>query len=430
MYIYIYMEYLKNNICKFTPLFKIDYDKKINILSSCFFKMENSGYKDFSKYVEGIKKLNNDIKNIKPQYKIRLFIDNSIYEDKKIYNQILTYENVQMVLYSCPNYIINNKHHIGLFGTMVRFFPLFDFLNNDANIVVIADIDGTNIKIFSHYLKYIYNNCRNIYDNIYLLKSGPLCRSIKYKYDFIYKQKLNPYVFALSYVSVKRINKNVLINYLMTVNEQNVFSYHTHVNKMSEENNKKYNKSFGAFIYGVDEHFLNDVLTKYLIDNKLCYVVITSWSIHDCLYNLLSSKNDLTNDEIKFIDYIFEYIKNKLNYKLEINNDMDIYEKFNILDKIMFSKDNSNSDTKYKITMILYKLLLYLKSNKNYKFIFPDGFYKLFVDNNYFGIYDIEIIRIINCKDKNKDTDIVLKQKKFNHEDIIKLKKFYKKHNN
>lgn len=426
------MEYLKNDICKFTPLFNIDYNKKINILSCCFFKMKNSGYKDFTEYVKGIKKLNNDIKNIKPQYKIRLFIDNSIYEDKKIYNQILACENVQIVLYSCPNYMINDKHHIGLFGTMVRFFPLFDFLNNDANIVVIADIDGTNIKIITYYLKYIYDNCKKILNNIYLFKSGPLCRSVKFRYDFIYKEKLNPYIFALSYVSIKRISKNVLVNYLHDIKtgKQNVFSYHTYVDKTNKEkNDKKYDKSFGSFIYGVDEHFLNDILTKYLIDNKLCYAVNTSWRVYDCLYHLLSSKNNLTTNEIKFVDYIFKYIKNKLDCKIkEMSDDMDVYEKFNVLDKIMYSKDNS--DIKYKITVILYKLLLYLKSNKNYKFIFPDGFYKLFVDNNYFGIYDIDMIRIINCNDKDKDKDIIMKQKKLNDRDIIKLKKFYKKYNN
>ena len=39
--------YLENTICKFTTLFDIDYSVKINIMSACFFKMENSGYKNF-----------------------------------------------------------------------------------------------------------------------------------------------------------------------------------------------------------------------------------------------------------------------------------------------------------------------------------------------------------------------------------------------
>ena len=55
------MIYLQNNLCKFTPLFDIDYNKKVNIFSTCFFKLENSGYKDFSKYLDALIKPNEEI---------------------------------------------------------------------------------------------------------------------------------------------------------------------------------------------------------------------------------------------------------------------------------------------------------------------------------------------------------------------------------
>ena len=82
------MNYLQNDLCKFTPLFDIDYNKKVNIFSTCFFKLKNGGYKDFNKYLDGLIKLNKEIKVRNLHFEIRLFIDESIFTDKKIFNII------------------------------------------------------------------------------------------------------------------------------------------------------------------------------------------------------------------------------------------------------------------------------------------------------------------------------------------------------
>ena len=74
--------YLENSICKFTPLFKINYLKKKNIFSGVFFKLKKGSYKKFSLYLYGIKKLLKYIKNNYNDYTLRLFIDDSIYNDK------------------------------------------------------------------------------------------------------------------------------------------------------------------------------------------------------------------------------------------------------------------------------------------------------------------------------------------------------------
>ncbi len=54
--------YLENSICEFTPLFDIDYTNKKNIISCSFFKIEGGGYKNFTKYSNGILYLSKYIK--------------------------------------------------------------------------------------------------------------------------------------------------------------------------------------------------------------------------------------------------------------------------------------------------------------------------------------------------------------------------------
>jgi hypothetical protein len=426
------MEYLKNNICKFTPLFPIDYNKKINMFSSCFFKMVNRGYKDFSTYVNGLKDLNDKIIKRKLDYKIRLFIDESIHSDKEIFGMIKKLECVQPVLYSCPNFIIEEKYHIGLFGTMVRFFPFFNFPNNDANIVISSDIDSTNLTGIINDINMIKKY--SFFNDIYLLKSGDLNRSLRYRYNFLHNNILNPYVFALSFVSCRRINSNVFTDFIIKVkNDKNslAYSYHYKVNKYENEDDISKYKSHGSFIYGVDEYFLNDILCPYLIDNKLCYVVRTSWDIFGTLYFVLQMKKAIEDKEINLIKYIYDYVYGELGIKND--KKMDIVEKFNILDTIIYDKNPKSFKKKYEIFRVFYKMFLYLKKNSNYKFIFPDGFYYLFVDdsqnpdklNKYFGTYKINFFRVLGCDD---DRDIIISEEKFNKEDIDKLKDFYSKY--
>lgn len=431
------MSYLENKLCKFTPLFDINYNKKVNMLSACFFIMENRGYKELNKYTNGLKKINEQITKRKLDYKLRLFIDDSVYSNKDLFNQISKLENIQLVLYSCPNFIIRNNYHIGLFGTLVRFFPFFDFANNDANIVISSDIDDTNLSSIFNYIKKLSSHIN--LSEIYLLKSGELNRSLKYRFDFMYKNKLNPYVYALSYASFKRIDHNVIVDYLKHVNADRgnkAYSFHyvvenaNDIGKGEPNNPNKYGDELGSFIYGVDEYFLNHVLAQYLIDNKLCNVVRTNWDIFGPLYYVLMLEKGLTDKEINLINLIFQYVYKEAGF--ELNNKMNISDKFNNLDEKIFIpkysdnlKNNNEKDKiRYKLNKIFYKMFLYLKSNPNYKFIYPKEFYDLFVDDDrYFGTYKIDFFRIINCG--NKDRDIVISQEKFKLNDVNKLKKFY-----
>ncbi len=432
------MSYLENKLCKFTPLFDIDYNKKVNMLSACFFMMENKGYKDFSKYTNGLKKINEQITKRNLDYKLRLFIDESVHSNEEIYSEITKLKNVQPVLYSCPNFIVKKNYHIGLFGTLIRFFPFFDFPNNDANIVISSDIDDTNLGSIFNYINQLSSSNIKMSD-IYLLKSGELTRSLRYRFDFMYKGKLSPYVWALSYASFKRINHSVIVDYLEHVNTDRGnkgYSYHYLVDNANDigrgepNNPNKYGDDLGSFIYGVDEDFLNRVLAQYLIDNKLCNIVRTNWDIFGPLYYVLLLEKGLSDKEVNLINLIFQYVYKEAG--LELDKELSISDKFNKLDEIIFIPkddrgkkiDSQREKKRYELNKIFYKMFLYLKSNPNYKFIYPKGFYDLFVDDDrYFGTYRIDFYRIMNCGDKDKD--IIVSRERFKLDDVNKLRKFY-----
>ena len=394
--------YLTNSICKFTPLFDIDYTKKKNIISVSLFKMANSGYKNFNKYIT---RLYNLVKITNIKYKkfiIRLFIDDSIYNDKKLFNN-LKILNIEIVLYSCSNYIINNIYHYGTFGTLIRFFPMFNFPNNDANLVIIQDADFIKKKLDE--LINIINKL-DLYDNYknyYILKTSNI-NNIFDNHDVFYKNILNSYTVASGFVSITKIDYNIIINYIKSAKD-NIYSYF-YTSNNNNTNDNKFNNT-NNFIYGVDEYFLNNNLIKYIIDNKLPFININNFDLFSRIYRYFKYYK-IENPKNNLMDKLCNLILDKL--KINYSN-MSTVKKYKIIDNLTNKNDN--------IYKILYKLFLILYKKEDYKFLYPNNLYEIILTNKYFGLYNFEIIKF----EFDNKKDIVIKKKIFNS---IYLKELYK----
>lgn len=405
------MQYLKNDICKFTPLFKIDFNKKNNIISCVLFKMTDGGYKDFNIYISGIKKLKLFTQQHLPDFKIRLFIDNSIYQDKYIMNSIKKLNFIQVVLYSCPNYIIKSNFHVGLFGSLIRLFPMFDFENNDANLVIISDVDTVSIWRAKYIIEYL-NKINKLYDN-YFIKIGDLAQDIFYRHNILYKNKINIYSPATKIVSVKKLSNSLITDFIRELSTSDVKNYSYQLIKDSLIKNKKIDSKYvnhKNFIYGIDEYFINQHLSKFLFDENIPFVEYIRWNLFN---NIKEAKNDsyMSHDKYKkLMEIMFDYIL--IETKTTNTQKLDFKEKYQIIEKL-FSNEHS-----YKNYYLLYKAFLYLINNQLYKFIFPTEYYTFLLTDDFFAIYDFEIVIFMNSAEQN----IFIKQKKFKNEDILKLK--------
>jgi len=402
------MKYLENNICVFKPLFNIDYSKKKNIVSSAFFKLHGNSYKNFNLYIDGLEKLYNNIINDNNNFTLRIFIDNSIYNDKILFTRIEKLKKIEIVVYNCPNYIIkdNNDYHIGLFGTLVRFFPMFDFPNNDANIVIISDID--DYEYFNKSIKNMSLLNENIND-IFFLKTGNLSKNTIYFNDSLYKDIVNPYTIASNFISFKRINNKLIELFLNQMSSSDeIFSQYK--DKLKSNSNLL---TGNKFIYGFDEYFLNLNLTSYLVDNKIPYAVKFNWEINGSLYWYLSKKN-INKQEEELINLLLTKILKKINYN-KVNN-LNIKQKYKILDKLIYKNDSVS----YKINLELYEFFIESKNNTKYNFLFQNDIYKIINKYGLFGSYNFEMI-IYNFIHNNSN-HVIIFNNKFKSEDIDKLK--------
>ena len=321
-------QYLENEICKFTPLFEIDYSKKINIISTVLFKLKTTGYKPFLKYVNGVQYLSNVMHKKLPGFHLRLFIDDTIYSDEESMKKLKAIKDIQIVRYSCPNFIVDGFHR-GMFGTLVRLFPMFDFKNNDANHVIITDIDYVSEKEVNTYVFIIkaYVLLKNhkqlehlyfIFDNFGI---GRTARDNDFGMDNYPKnlQTIIPHILAGLFANLKRISSSILIKYLKEIDANNKVHSSYAKNEIHKANNKK-------FIYGVDEYFLNHYLLDYIDQRKLEFCTRISYNITNLIYNKLffnkKIRKDLSEKDIKFFTTFFNYLLKDIDgFKFKNIND-------------------------------------------------------------------------------------------------------------
>lgn len=103
-----------------------------NVISTSFFTMKDA-YRSFSKYENALQKFLDYSKQLN-NFEVRIYTDDSgIDYSLKVSKNL---ENVSVYKFNCPEFK-EDSYHIGTFGTLVRFMPLFE----DHEIVWISDID-------------------------------------------------------------------------------------------------------------------------------------------------------------------------------------------------------------------------------------------------------------------------------------------------
>ena len=334
-------EYLKNNICNLTPLFKIDYKKKYNLVSSCFFKLYGGGYKDFSIYLKGVKILTEYIREEMDDFKLRLFIDKSIYEDEKILNYLNNLD-IQLVLYNCPDFKKNKIYHKGLFGTLVRFFPLFNFPNNDSKNVIITDIDFKNkeevTKINSKEFYEISKEKK--FFGTYLFLKGDIYQKRK-NFKIIEGNNFYIYSIASSIIGgIKKMDHSVIVNFLNNVeNYKKSLTFY--------EKKRSFTDSYTNFIFGVDEYFISKILRNYLVNENKDYFLNGKYIITGNIYHDIIEGNRKDDEYKNILNYSLQDIK---NYRYR-----GIKNSFNVLDKIIYDEKHEKPFNKDHTELIKLK---------------------------------------------------------------------------
>lgn len=371
-----------------------------NIVSVVIFRLEQnykSMYEYYDKFIYMIKQFKYYFNN----YYLRIYFDKSIYIKTK--NNIINDEIdkmwipllknlkklsfVQLVEFNHMDFKYDKVFHKGLFPTMIRFIPMFDYDNNhNIKTIIISDIDinKSHLEYIKRCSEYVNNNklkfffrtsfCSFIRGRNYMaqdiantwlrvMAGTIICNNHKFSHiildDFFYQLKYDKY------------DKNLLkfIN-------MDIYNHVSH--KASDEK---------IYKYGIDEFFLM-YLIKDLIEKNIKFGYLSTKGVDTPIWFLFESSNKFTDNKYDYKKLMKDILKeyyddNKTltqNYEYLIQILNIIYTKgkqttiqSNIIKyyyDFIQSLYDFNSYSDYGLTLDGIKCILYQKNKTNDLYIY------------------------------------------------------------
>jgi hypothetical protein len=375
------------------------------LLSTSFFYLEKS-YKSSQRYIDGILKIIQFI-NSNKYYGLRIYYDKSIFQNpqyKELYRTIKSNNKVELYQYTCSQFMVSDTFHIGTFGTLLRFLPLFE--QSEYKIIYILDIDDANYGYIDLYVGSLLKSDKKFY--FYNLEDYGK------KYGGKFNNKFGDAVIANVYVKDYRFDIKIFTGFLEWIGKS------TKLFNLLEQINSQYYSLRNSDkqiqrTYGLDEYFLNINLINTLDKKDIGWVKENLY--FDYFFTKLINLNVYTNIVKAYLIDIIEI--------LEPNNTdiqtMSIEQLKNIL--INISSINENIDNNMKILKKKF-LSNYFEFGKKYKkitfeyyeqfyFIFNELYIDEFANNDFDGIcwylkkhwdlFPIEITSNIKLKISNQE---------------------------
>lgn len=281
---------MENTICNFRTIQNPN-RRYANTVNLVFFRAIPLT-KNFQKYVDGLKQWKEYMKDY-PDSQLQVFVDQAIAEDGPIM-KILGELNARVILFECPEFLRKDGYHKGLFGTMVRFFPMFDVNTHALRVAHIQELEP-DIR-FVETFKYL-NKVSVMTDLDMIYTSGLFFQRKLYNGQPEFQCGYFPWIIAGRFMTFKRIPFRLLTDYLKEViQNKKFFNLYTD----SHPANKS---QHGNFSFGVDEQFLNLVYMHWLIKHN-CKIGI--YSEYSLAYPIYFRVEDILEDNRS--KAIFDYI--------------------------------------------------------------------------------------------------------------------------
>jgi hypothetical protein len=201
-------------------------------------------------------------------------------------------------------------YHYDLFGTMLRYFPAFDFPNNDTNVVFAYDIDLSPDERTTHKIC-PYTKITKTTDYII---GAPKTNDALMIFDR--KHNTIPNLLGMSLLLPIKYDRNIILDFIKSA----------HLIK----DPYIYNKRFTPFGFGVDELFVNKYWIKKVVNGKIGIQSYYSpsiilWCVKNKVPNLIIDK--------RLFSKALEYIVGKY-YKKGMSDDfiIDLIESYYYID--------------------------------------------------------------------------------------------------
>lgn len=307
---------MENEICNFTIL-QNPSRKYANTVNIVFFRAIPLT-KNFQKYVNGLKDWKGLMKKYYPESQLQIFVDKSIVSDPDV-QKILVNLEARVYLFECPEYLRKDQFHIGLFGTMIRFYPFFDINTKPMRIAHIQELEPgkESLPTFEDMNKASLMNFKH---NVGIIYYSPNSFEIPPGYDEQHMFESGtpyPWMYAGRFVAMTKIPFFIWSDYVKDIQSgkqfYNKYAAAQHVKTVIKEHEN--------FSFGVDESFLNEVYLKWLIKNNYAIGIILDYKISYPVFYLVDKlKRDKRT--LPFLNYILQKNHTSLNKAIDDFDDL------------------------------------------------------------------------------------------------------------
>lgn len=266
--------------------------------------------KNFQKYINGIQMWKRHIKHY-PTSQLQVFVDTDIANNETV-RKILHELNARVILFTCPNYLRDDGYHMGLFATMVRFYPMFDVNPHPLKIAHIQEVepDPTDSPKFDLMVSAGNKDLKKY--NVAMICSGANMLNIEKEHPNLAIEKMVPYpwIFAGRFSALQKIPFSVWTNYLGEIESGkkmfNIYGY-------------RENTEHGKYSVGTDETFLNMVYLPWLIANDYAVGFINEYRVSYAVYWLQEHIRKDSRSK-QFLNYVLQSNQSVLESLREFDN--------------------------------------------------------------------------------------------------------------
>lgn len=364
---------------------------KYNVFSVSIFRLKNP-YKSTKTYYDGLKLLIDIFKKNFPHFYLRIYYDKSIstemHETKEINEEIRTMwqpllknarkkDFIQLIEFRHPLFLTKDGYHIGLFGTLTRMIPLFDYEENKKiNIVAISDVDIRYYATQNYvsYIKYLLKStAKFFFRTLYCTEMTNRLKSSK-----IYVDKYI-HIYAGTMISKIKFDRSIMDDFMKACLDNisgKMYDKKDDLMIRQFKSNREIDKKdieLGCFYYGIDEIFVIKIFAQ-LINRKIPFSYVIGVNMRNPLFQYYSTTNDFKINPKRNRNLIKTIMGETFDDKLSTHDNYFILD--NIIDVKNMHQPTANKQRVYIIKNI-YKVMEKLKIGGKYKRF---GMEKIFID--------------------------------------------------
>jgi hypothetical protein len=237
------------------------------VLTCCFFTV-GEAYRDFKQYIGNLRRFVIDSEQL-TDFEVRIYTDDT---GKDYALEIAApYPRISVLHYNCPAFR-DGKGHSGMFGTLVRFLPMFE----DLDIAWCSDIDIPRYYLDPVVLKQMSVHKTDIYINTFICYERKAWgrRNTIVVNKFITKIQ---FPRALMTRFLNMLSDGKLNERLAAINQQN-----TSANTP---------KPLSKVPYGTDELFINTYVYNWIVNKNIRTMLDRDYAAPWLMFKLLSKEH-------------------------------------------------------------------------------------------------------------------------------------------